>query len=52
MVIDMNETKLTTIGQIRELLAGTADIHWAAEADDKTRYAFIRNAREIAQLGC
>lgn len=43
MVIDMNETKLTTIGQIREFLAGTADIHWMAEADDKARYAFIRN---------
>ena len=43
MVIDMNETKLTTIGQIREFLAGTADIHWTPEADDKARYAFIRN---------
>ena len=41
MVIDMNETKLTTIDQIREFLAGTADIHWTAEADDKARYAFI-----------
>ena len=39
----MNETKLTTIGQIREFLAGTADIHWTPEADDKARYAFIRN---------
>ena len=37
----MNETKLTTIDQIREFLAGTADIHWTAEADDKARYAFI-----------
>jgi len=43
MVIDMNETKLTTIGQIREFLAGTADIHWTPEADDKARYAFICN---------
>ena len=41
MVIEMNETKLTTIDQIREFLAGTADIHWTAEADDKARYAFI-----------
>ena len=41
MVIDMNETKLTTIGQIREFLAGTADVYWTAEADDKARYAFI-----------
>jgi hypothetical protein len=43
MVIDMNETKLTTIGQIREFLAGTADIHWTPGADDKARYTFIRN---------
>jgi hypothetical protein len=43
MVIDMNETKLTTIGQICEFLAGTADIHWTAEANDKARYAFIRS---------
>jgi transposase InsO family protein len=43
MVIDMNETKLTTIGQIREFLAGTADISWTPEDDDKARYAFIRN---------
>lgn len=42
MVIDMNETKLTTIGQIREFLAGTAAIHWTAQGDDQTRYAFIR----------
>ena len=39
----MNETKLITIGQIREFLAGTADIHWTPESDDKARYAFIRN---------
>ena len=39
----MNETKLTTIGQIREFLVGTVDIHWTPEADDKARYAFIRN---------
>lgn len=42
MVIDMNETKLTTIGQVREFLAGTVDVYWTAE-DDKARYAFIRN---------
>ena len=42
MVIDMNETKLTTVGQIREFLAGTADIHWTPEEDDQARYAFIR----------
>jgi len=43
MVIDMNETKLTTIGQIREFLAGTADVYWTPGDDDKARYAFIRN---------
>ena len=34
MVIDMNETKLTTICQIREFLAGTAYIQWASEKED------------------
>ena len=43
MVIDMNETKLNTIAQIREFLAGTADVYWSPEEDDKARYAFIRN---------
>jgi hypothetical protein len=43
MVIDMNETKLSTIGQVREFLAGTTDICWTAEDDDRARYAFIRN---------
>jgi hypothetical protein len=43
MVIDMNETKLTTVGQIREFLAGTSDIYWTPEEDDQARYAFIRN---------
>jgi hypothetical protein len=43
MVIDMNETKLTTVGQIREFLAGTADICWTPEEDDQARYAFIRD---------
>ena len=39
----MNETKLTTVGQIREFLAGTADIYWTPEEDDQARYGFIRN---------
>ena len=38
----MNETNLTTVGQIREFLAGTADICWTPEEDDQARYAFIR----------
>jgi hypothetical protein len=41
MMIDMNETKLTTIGQVREFLAGTADVYWTAGDDDKAHYAFI-----------
>ncbi len=39
----MNETKPSTIGQIREFVAGTADVYWTPEDGDKTRYAFIRN---------
>ena len=39
----MNETKPSTIGRIREFVAGTADVYWTPEDDDKARYAFIRN---------
>ena len=40
MVIDMNETKLTTLAQLRDFLAGTADIEFQPGPDD-ARYAHI-----------
>jgi hypothetical protein len=41
MVIDMNDARLETIEQIREFLAGTADVAFSASTDDVRRRAFI-----------
>ncbi len=41
MVIDMNESKLETIEQIREFLAGTADVTFSIPADESTLRAFV-----------
>ena len=41
MVIDMNETKLKTIEQVREFLAGTADVSFSIPADESTLRAFV-----------
>jgi len=41
MVIDMNDASLTTLAQIREFLAGTADVVFTSTADEAARYRFI-----------
>src|SRR5665213_3302285 len=41
MVIDMNESRLETIEQIREFLAGTADVAFAVPAEEAKRRAFV-----------
>jgi hypothetical protein len=41
MVIDMNESKLETIEQIREFLAGTSDIAFSIPTDESKRRAFV-----------
>jgi len=41
MVIDMNETKLSTIAQLRGFLEGTCEVRFERVADDAKRYAFI-----------
>lgn len=41
MVIDMNETKLSTIAQLREFLEGTCEVQFEPAADHAKRYAFI-----------
>ncbi|MPZ47428.1 MAG: hypothetical protein GEV05_29510 [Betaproteobacteria bacterium] len=41
MVIDMNETKLSTIAQLRGFLEGTCEVRFEHAADDAQRYAFI-----------
>jgi len=41
MVIDMNDASLTTLAQLREFLAGTADVTFTSSGDDGARYRFI-----------
>ncbi|MEO8508009.1 MAG: hypothetical protein ABI593_10295 [Betaproteobacteria bacterium] len=41
MVIDMNEGRLGTIEQIREFLAGTADVVFSTTEDPAARYHFV-----------
>jgi transposase InsO family protein len=41
MVIDMNDASLTTLVQLREFLAGTADVVFTSPADDGARYRFM-----------
>jgi hypothetical protein len=41
MVIDMNESKLATLEQIREFLAGTSDVAFAIPADEPRLRAFV-----------
>jgi transposase InsO family protein len=41
MVINMNETRLTTIAQIEEFLAGSSCIEFSPSGDDLERYAHI-----------
>lgn len=41
MVIDMNEAKLETIEQIREFLAGTADVAFRVPAEETKRRQFV-----------
>lgn len=41
MVINMNETKLRTIDQLRDFLRSSADIEFSAQGTDDERYAHI-----------
>ena len=43
MVIVMNETKLSTIAQLREILDGTCEVRFERVEDDAKRYAFIES---------
>ena len=41
MVIDMNESAVRTLAQVREVVAGTAALTFACSQDDQARYAWI-----------
>ncbi len=49
MVIDMNDAKLATLAQIREFLAGAADMAIQPRGERKERYEFVRST--LARLG-
>jgi hypothetical protein len=49
MVIDMNESKLKDVGQLRAFLAGTATVEFQAAGKDAGRYAHI--AAVLRRLG-
>ena len=49
MVIDMNEVKHVTLAQVREFLAGTADVGFQAHGEDAERYRWI--ARILRRFG-
>ena len=48
MVIDMNEARLNTVGQLVAFLEGTPDIDFRAQGTEGERYAFI--ASVVARL--
>jgi transposase InsO family protein len=41
MVIDMNESRLSTVAQLRAFLEGTLEVHFCPLTEDTQRYAFI-----------
>jgi transposase InsO family protein len=41
MVIDMNESRIRTLEQVRQFLAGTLQVNFQPRADDAERYAHI-----------
>ena len=41
MVVDMNESKIRTLDQVRQFLCGTVDVQFAFCGDDAARYAHI-----------
>ena len=41
MVIDMNETRLNTVAQLRVFLDGTLEVKFQSISNDTERYGFI-----------
>ena len=41
MVIDMNESKVRTVQQVREFLQGTRDVEFLPHGDDEARYGHV-----------
>ena len=49
MVIDMNESKIRTVEQVRQFLQGTLDVEFLPHGDDEARYAHV--AEVVRRLG-
>ena len=49
MVIDMNESRLNTVAQLRAFLQGTLEVEFCPLSDDTQRYAFI--SRLVKRFG-
>jgi hypothetical protein len=42
MVIDMNETRVCALGQLKAFLEGTGEIRFQSVGDDEGRYSHIQ----------
>jgi len=51
MVIDMNEAHVRTVQQIRQVLAGTQELRFAAAQDDQERYDWIASVLKRLRYG-
>ena len=51
MVIDMNESQVRTLDQLREVLAGTAAMTFASGQDDASRYQWIGSVLRRFEYG-
>jgi transposase InsO family protein len=49
MVIDMNESKIRTVEQVRQFLQGTLDVEFLPHGDDGARYAHVADV--VRRLG-
>ena len=52
MVIDMNEAQVRTLGQVREVLAGTQALEMRPVADEAGRYAWIEQVLKRFDYRC
>jgi hypothetical protein len=50
MVIDMNESRVRTLAQVREVLAGTASLQFQCAQNDAGRYAWV--SAVLKRFGC
>ena len=52
MVINMNETQVRTLEEVREVLAGTQSLEMRPVADEAGRYAWIETVHKRFDYRC